>query len=457
MSRLLPVKKLLRPKGRALLGTAPVTPPWVVNPTNAPDTFLDFANDRAWKKSGGIITPVSSLLTVARSSTKYVNDSTGTWSSVSANVLARSDLGALVEEGRTNSIRNNSNGGAVIGVLGSGGLLPTNWAIGGVTTGLTFAVVATGTESGIDYVDVRISGTAGASVSPTIIFDGNSGGVAAAANGQTWASSMFARLVAGSFANFGFWVGQVSFRDASSASLQVFPGSDAIASMVSAQNIGSNRPFSIATASNASTAFVRNQFQSSIANGLTVDATIRFGWPQLELGASVTSPIRTTSAAVARNADVVTVTSPGAFGTAYTVYAAGTPSVPTSYGNNQMPFCLSDGATSNRALVQRTTGTGIPTLRTVSGGSAAPNLAGGVAWAQSTSGKCAATFAASDDALVFNGGAPSTASNTLPVGVNSINIGTNSLSDQNWNGFLTGVGYWLSQRVPNAQLQSMTA
>ena len=66
-------------------------------------------------------------------------------------------LGLLVEEQRTNSIRNNTMVGAVAGTPGT---LPTNWStfITGAT-GISREVVGTGVESGINYLDLRFFGT----------------------------------------------------------------------------------------------------------------------------------------------------------------------------------------------------------------------------------------------------------------------------------------------------------
>ena len=61
-----------------------------------------------------------------------------------------------------------------------------------------------------------------------------------------------------------------------------------------------------ATLGNASTAYIRCGFNIGVTNGLPVDITIRVGWPQVELGAFASSPIRTTSAAVTRPADAIT-------------------------------------------------------------------------------------------------------------------------------------------------------
>jgi hypothetical protein len=79
-----------------------------------------------------------------------------------------------------------------------------------------------------------------------------------------------------------------------------------------------------------------------------VDFTLRIGWPQLEqsTAGAPSSPIRTTSAAVTRAADVVTAPVAG-ISTAATLFAQGTPLTPLSNASNQVLAGLSDGTNNN--------------------------------------------------------------------------------------------------------------
>jgi hypothetical protein len=117
--------------------------------------------------------------------------------------------GLLIEEARANSIRNSA---AVGGTPGAPGTPPTNWGVSSIT-GIT-VITSFGVEDGIPYVDVAYSGTntSGADAYPTVSFDGPS--VAAAANGQTWTQSVYARKVAGSDSE-AFWNTDVVGRNAS--------------------------------------------------------------------------------------------------------------------------------------------------------------------------------------------------------------------------------------------------
>lgn len=202
--------------------------------------------------------------------------------------------GLLIEESRINSLPNNTMQGAVAGTPGT---LPTGWVI--ALQGLTQEVVGTGTTKGINYIDIRLSGTT-TSANPVIQFV-SSITVAALIN-QTWTSSFYLALVNGSLTNITSVSHLISERSASGTLV--------------ANKIGSNinptsslvRSSYTVTLTGATTAYVYSAVRLAIASGVAVDVTLRFGLPQLEQGAFVTSVIKTTNAAVTRNADIATMT-----------------------------------------------------------------------------------------------------------------------------------------------------
>jgi len=70
-------------------------------------------------------------------------------------------LGLLIEVSSTNLARNPRGEGAVAGVIGSGGAMPTNWAVEAAVSGLTSEVVtANAVRAGIPGVVLRVFGTA---------------------------------------------------------------------------------------------------------------------------------------------------------------------------------------------------------------------------------------------------------------------------------------------------------
>jgi hypothetical protein len=105
--------------------------------------------------------------------------------------------GLLIEEARTNSLRNAAGGGSTAGVVGSGGALPTNWAIE-QTAGLTTQVVGTGTANGFSYVRLSISGTPTATAWQ-LRFESNT--QVGAAQNQSWSASLYAALSGGALTN----------------------------------------------------------------------------------------------------------------------------------------------------------------------------------------------------------------------------------------------------------------
>lgn len=416
--------------------------------TNSPDLFFDFTKNLAWKKKGGVVS-ATSLLTVSRASTKYVNDSAGNWTLFSSNALAWSNLGALIEEARTNSIRNNSMTNAVVGTPGT---FPTGWSIQSVPTGLTRSITALGTTGGVEWMEINWSGTAGSSsgiqVVPYV-------GATAATDAQTWAASLWFQVVQDDpaitqisnevwmydAANTGF-LGTLQ----ANATGVMYPG-----------RLTWQRWGGVVTTNQATTGNVRQMIRTNtITNGTTVNFTIRIGWPQLELGASVTSPIRTTSAAVTRAADVVTLTSPGAFGSAYTSYVKATPGKGSAEATSSTMISFHDGTNNNQWLTRRDATTLTAQVRGFAGGSGfGPGAM--AAWTQNVSGKVAGAYAVSDQAESFNGASVVASASAAVLVPNAVTLGNQaSAATALLNGFLAEAGIWYSQRVPNAQLQSMT-
>lgn len=264
-------------------------------------------------------------VSVTRATTGNVQTLAGAWSSVAANTLRRSDRGALVEPGTTNSIRNNSMQGAVAGAPGTA---PTNWTVS-IVNGLTREVIGVGVEDGIDYIDLRISGTATATTTQSILMETTT--EIAAVQGQAWAGSAFVKLTAGSTANVAQF--SLRFTERSSGGTALATG---IANFTPAVGgaLGLQRKAGAYTMANASTAFVQPSVAFSPTIG-AVDFTLRIGWPQWEQVASATSPLRTTTAAVARSADAATLTVPaGYFQAFYTFDDDTTQSVAVSPGSH---------------------------------------------------------------------------------------------------------------------------
>jgi hypothetical protein len=226
--------------------------------------------------------------------------------------LSRQSLGLLSEVERTNSIRNNTMVGAVAGTPGT---VPTNWAVNASANGITREIIGTGIEDGINYLDLRYFGTntAGSNYFNSVTFQEPG---ALAAQSQTWTQSCYLRLISGAVSGPGFasslalvLFGAPSFNDNSSASIASVTGAK-----LSSQRFTTTRTFANATTTAASPRIV-----FTVAIDGTIDFTLRIGLPQLEQGATASTPIPTTTAAVTRTADSAVIDGTGVLTGTYTL------------------------------------------------------------------------------------------------------------------------------------------
>jgi hypothetical protein len=178
------------------------------------------------------------------------------------------------------------------------------------------------------------------------------------------------------------------------------------------------------------------------------------GGAQLEAGAFATSPIYTGSASVTRAGDlgVRAATSVMAYSqSAVTLYAKGTPQNLDASATVQALLGTDDATSNERHLLYRASAN--PQSITVDGGVTQADVDGG-AWAVSTSGKIAASMAANDVAISFNGGAAVTDTSATMPAVHTIGIGnTNSLTP--FNGHIAQIMI-LPRAMTDGELQTVT-
>lgn len=262
-------------------------------PDLRPSLLLDFAN------SGRVDPRIQ--CTRASSATCFGPD--GKLRTVAANV-PRIDydpatgkcLGLLVEESRSNMVINNGTSGAVVGVLGSGGSLPTGWSAP-TSNGLTAEVLSVGVEDGIPYVDVRFSGTATTNYQGVVF-----GNVSGYVPSTTYTASVYAKLLSGAIPASGSV--QFKIRYSHSTGSTDINGAYSNGSFVT-DKLRANRLLTTGATSSTSTGAGQLLMVINYSAGTVIDFSVRLGLPQLEAGSGPTTPILTNSSAVTRAADAI--------------------------------------------------------------------------------------------------------------------------------------------------------
>jgi hypothetical protein len=218
---------------------------------------------------------------------------------------SRQSLGLLVEDERTNSIRNNTMQGAVAGTPGT---LPTNWFFA-TAAGITSEVVSIGTANGIAFLRFRVSGTPSSTSSSRFECESLTG--VAAANGQSWTSSVYLKLHSGAQSNLGI-AHRVLGRSSGFTGFNLVESTITLASSFQRSAITT-------THANANIIYTTTDLNFTFTSGQAVDCTLDIGLPQLEQGAFATSVIPTTTTALTRPVDSAVIDGTGVITGTYTL------------------------------------------------------------------------------------------------------------------------------------------
>ena len=395
-----------------------------------------------------------SFVTFTRASSATYFDSSGDLQTASSNE-ARIDYlqdgsglsGLRIEGARTNSLRTSDMTGAVSGTPGT---LPDNWVVF-ATGGLSYTLTAGSTINNMDYLDIRISGTASPAGGFFLAFEATT--QIAALTGEDWTASAKVAIIAGDTTN----VNSIKFRQVERTSGGSLVNDNQSADFKSSLTSSLQDSSYSVTFSGGGTV-ARNQpgiildFAAAAA-----DITLRIAIPQVEEGEFATSFIPTTSAAATRAADVATIDISSASwfnaseGTIYidSVYdgtiAAAAGRRLASFNNSTANELIGCGISSGGDLVGYVT----------DGGASQAEITGQASPAELTRYKTAFTYKANDFAISTNGGAVATdTSGTLPT-VDTINIGSDYGNANQTFGIISNLRYY-PVRLPNATLQGIT-
>ena len=209
-------------------------------------------------------------------------------------------LGLMIEESRTNLVRNNTAQGAVAGTPGT---LPTNSYVYTAPSGTTSQVISVGTENGITYFDVRFYGVS--SQNGELSWAPQTGTNTPITGGQVVSASAYLKVVSGTFAN----ITNLTVRILDYNGASYLEESSSVVSASSLQSSTLTRYSHTRTTGGSANGVVFSITLNKTSAG-PVDITLRIGMPQIEVGSFPTSvmPNSSISSTVTRSADNASMT-----------------------------------------------------------------------------------------------------------------------------------------------------
>jgi len=251
------------------------------------------------------MTTFSDLLTFTRSGSATYVDSTGTLQTAADGEPRIGhhvyENGAWVNKGirlesesRTNHIPNNTMQGATVGVIGSGGALPTGWTLAGMPAG-TAEIISLAPKNGKANIQLRLNGTPTGTVFLTFV----GSNVVSASAGESWTSSAWLQAVSGDTTNITRASLGISGRD-SSLPIEAANGADITGILTTDTRHSVSLQLTEAGIISVNT-YLR------IINSGAIDITLDVGLPQMEQAELASSPIETSGSAVTRSGESATV------------------------------------------------------------------------------------------------------------------------------------------------------
>lgn len=275
------------------LQSARATYPWW---PEAAAYAADFVNNRYMRN--GVPVDRMTAIGFSRTSPKLAQDRDGVWRSFANNIPAATNSGLSLEPAATNMVANNGMVGAVTGVVGSGGALPTGWLASAFDT---VTVQSIGTEDGLPYIELRLQSSNGSGATKYVTISAAQD-VPALIN-QQWTASCFYKRIAG-----------VWYPDIGVSFLNVAEIGDSILYRVAGRTGDMTTRTRLAvtwTTDRPGTITLRMTIVLfSVSPGDSVDVTTRIYAPQLAIEPKASSPIITSGAAATRVADMATLLLP---------------------------------------------------------------------------------------------------------------------------------------------------
>lgn len=348
--------------------------------------------------------------------------------------------GLLVEEKRTNYVRNSVFSGAVSGTPGT---LPTNMSVAN-TGGLTRQIVGTGTENGIPYIDLRYTGTATIN-NADFMFEAPNSIVAAV--GEIFNCSYYVKLLTSADLSGLQSITTLLVEYDSASGFLVSSASGAAMPTTSYQ-----RYFSSKTMANASVAYVSGRMKINLIIGGTVDFTIRVAAPQIEKGRGTTSFILTSGSAVTREVDLVTLSD-----VSYLNPVEGTFQVEATLCDNYNSsasvatrfFEINAGDSSNYLALRRTLTSGTINLFSTVSGSNETNIQTSGSSSLGSTVKVSASYNSGKGFLAYSGENIEDTTSSGTFAMTSLRFGARTSTDLNGgnlNGYIKTFRYWNKRR-----------
>lgn len=364
--------------------------------------------------------PFSGIFNFARASTAWDFDATGSLTAVASGAIRQGydsttllPAGWLVEGASANIVPNSSNFSGATGTT-----FPSGWSANGLVGG-TVTIVNSGVESGMNFVDVQYNGTnSGGSITyPALNF--MPGGTGSAANGQTWTTSLYARTIAGTApATVYMYVAEfqgTTFLAAHGLPISSLPGGP----------LAQQRFAGTTALTQAATTGLGMYINFPLAASASVNWTVRYSMPQVELNYCASSPIPTTGTSVTRAQDSLSIT-----GTAFTgLFGRGAPQgfaiceflepVVSSTVLSRI-LCLHDGSTLNSIEVYQNGGASITALQSIINN--VPSAVTGPAIAANMITRVGMRWGSTGASFCINGGTVLTLAGTVPPGLNTLSL-----------------------------------